>query len=188
MTSLETLERGNFVVIFGQANSGKTVCLRHIVKANRRMKFIVLDINENLGALAEKKRVAVIPTVPEETEHIDVVVQKVEKLGDCFVVLDEVDQYPLHPMHPSLLKNVIRRGRNKGIGFVVACRRPAFMKGLFLANVSSFVVFRHQLPEDLKFLAEFTQEQDENVFRDLKEHHFRLYHNGHFEGDYIIAL
>lgn len=131
-------EQSVFCLIFGRKGSGKTTLIRKMIKKNKKKKtFLIIDkldkytadytfktaidINNYLRSTAAiKSSVRLLSSV--ENEIVGSILSAYTR-GNVVVVMDEADSTFGTHVQPEIT-DVILRGRNQGIDFILASLRP----------------------------------------------------------------
>lgn len=140
----------DWVFVAGMAGHGKTIFIREHVKKIPKSKNYILDYNVNdyqdLEGRANIWDVEI--GTPEEVEQF---MRIVYEQGNCFVTLEEADNYISEPN--QFIKRFVNTARNRGIGAFVNCKRCKSIPPVYRNRFTHLVIFKTNLPEDLDYLA-----------------------------------
>lgn len=153
------LNQHDWLFIAGKAGHGKTVWIREHLKKIPKEKNYVLDYNVNDYQDLEKycQIWDVEIGTPEEVEQF---LRLTYEKGNCFVTLEEADNYISEPNH--FIKRFVNTARNRGIGCMVNCKRPKSIPPVFRNRFTKLIIFKTDLPEDLDYLASWAGLESKN--------------------------
>ena len=145
-------------VIVGMKGTGKSTLLRGM--ARKATRLFVLDTMREHGGEVEHVytdahalsaffqtnargpwRVAFQPDLRSQTQF-DAACGVVWELGNCLLIIDEVDLWTAAGQMPDSLYQILMLGRHRGINMVCTCRRPANMPLSWRSQADTWAVFR----------------------------------------------
>lgn len=165
--------------IFGRTGTGKTTLLKRI--ARQADRAIIVDPNNKLGHLGvcvrsvaefkgywrrqfdERWRIVLQPSkIDPDKRPRDVLAPFVMLAfsvarGGCpqfWVIVDEVDTFGSAGSPDNNLRAVVDRGRNFGISFAFAARRPACVDRTLTSQCSTVYLFQAQEKVDIVYFRE----------------------------------
>lgn len=158
----------------GQSGQGKTYLTKRLITHHRRV-FIAdwnaeyienddgtqyaepMDI-QTAGALASKLsnpkeafRIAIVGSQDEIIESARVA----WSVGQCLLVIEEIDMYCRGHMLPPDINGIVQVGRHRAVSLFGISRNPAAIPKQFLSQSDCRVSFRQTEPRHLKALEEY---------------------------------
>lgn len=172
--------------IFGMRNSGKTYLGNKIAELYPRKiiidpmaeysgDFITSDFNNFTKILKseilEKKleKYTVVfrfsPHVRATDKLFDAVMQVIFELGNCQVIIDEVQLFSNPHFLPHYLKNILMIGRHRGISLMAITQRPSQMhKGILAQSAHIFCGQLHE-KNDIGHISDFINLEKSQLIR-----------------------
>jgi len=87
-----------------------------------------------------------------EDSEIDHVCKITQAVGDCYLIIEEVDNFATPTNMPMELKKVLKYGRHYNISMIFISRRPAEINRLITSQSQRFVCFKMFEPRDITYL------------------------------------
>lgn len=97
---------------------------------------------------------------------------------NCYFVIDEIDMYTSSNKCPVEFKNLVMRGRHRGISMICTTRRHTETSRHLTAQADIIISFRQQEPNDIKYLSQFFGAEKADLLPSLKPYHYIKYENG----------
>ena len=143
------INRESWIFITGQADTGKTYWIKEHLKAFPSDKVYIYDFNRNdYGEFADRQNIYF--TSYASQEEIEDFLRLCYGKGNCFVVLEEADNYLLYPS--PFIRQFVNTARNRGIGCMVNAKRAKAVQPVYRTRFSHLVLFRCIIPEDIEYL------------------------------------
>lgn len=84
-------------------------------------------------------------------------------VGDCTLIVEEVDTYATPNYCPSELLVLLKKGRHYGVSMVFVSRRPAEIHRMITAQSQRFILFRILEPNDVRYLKSIVGESADRL-------------------------
>jgi Cdc6-like AAA superfamily ATPase len=185
----QLLNKNEKTIIFGMSGSGKTVLTKILSRDIKRVIVIDPEYNfeddtdnllsfDNVCNLADflkdnfNSDFRICTIDDEKSESIFAIAEIVQNVT---VVIDEVDLICSPTTISPFFKNIIKRGRRKGIHLIVNSRRPAEVHRLLTSQASEVYCFRTKEPSDIKYLQKYTSTDLIDVVKTLPDLSFVHY-------------
>lgn len=155
------------VTVLGQRGSGKTSWVKSRLSFFPRFVLwdtlseyegypIATNLNELYGELSKNEQgpvqVVYRSLSENDVDDLNIMCQMVMALGDCVLIVEEVDTYATPSVIPYDLKRLLKIGRHYGISMIFVSRRPAEINRLITSQSQRFVCFRIIEPNDIRYL------------------------------------
>lgn len=101
--------------------------------------------------------------------------RKVWKRGNVVFCIEEAEKYLSNRSLTGYAADVIRRGRNRGIGVIALTRRLADLSKTVFGLSEHVFIFRHFAPNDIKYLRGFIGPEWANRVPSLENYHYLYY-------------
>jgi len=167
-------------VILGMRGAGKTTLAKALIKQNKHLKYLIVDVVGNYGGFAKKYPVLRIANV--EKAKLDKALIKAMDRGR-FAVLDEIDRFK----YDHVLAYFVNIGRNYGSGWIAIARRPANLNKDFITNAAYTFIARTTQMRDVEFIRASYDVSAEEL-ASLKEYEFYMFHYDKREGTVRVDL
>lgn len=165
------LGRSVISVVLGRRGCGKTTLIKGRVASKPRL--LIFDTLAEYGTVGTAFR-DIEPFVDyvEKRQFLqfNAIYQPVDKdlfeafsdfcrvgwiVGDCVMVVDEVDQISSATVVPPELAKNLRYGRHRKISVIAASRRAADVPRLITSQADELISFNQTEPRDLKYIEEY---------------------------------
>lgn len=153
------IKSDDWIFVTGKANSGKTFWVKEHLRAIAREirgenSLLIFDYNVNdYQEFIPLKSIGVWNNQSGLVKETDEFIEMVYKKGNCFVVLEEADNYLNAPS--VVCERFVNTARNRGIGCVVIGKRAKAVKPIYRTRFNYLVLFRNTLPDDIEYLEEW---------------------------------
>jgi hypothetical protein len=165
------------VVIFGQKHTGKTYLANKIadrlyrgghrvvcVSPSKGFDFIAAPIiTDARPAEYEKLAGRSVIVKPEADETAETAISFAWHLGQCTLIVDEIDNYCTPWDCYGDLLNIIKYGRHKEINLIGIAQRPANVNRSLTSQADLRIIFRVTEPADRKYLSKFCEADDQEI-------------------------
>ncbi len=102
-----------------------------------------------------------------------------------FILDSSVEECEIYLRNKSELmpyaKQLILRGRNKGIGMWLCTRRIADLHKTPMSQANHVFLFKMYLPNDLAYVSQFIPKEITDKLKTIPDYHFIRYSNGEVE-------
>lgn len=177
--------------IIGTTGYGKTVLVREITRQFRRVIFLdVLDEYDNaVPVLSVPDFVEYIPLDDggdlrlavrlEKTEDYQYIFRALKYFRDIVLVVEEANIFSSPYITDDGLRELIFRGRRRGINIIWTSQRPASVGRDLTSQSTVLVAFRLLEPRDLDYLPrEWRSPERARELTELPRFHFRVLRGG----------
>jgi len=141
-------KRDSWVLVSGQADAGKSYYIRHHITEIPQNKLFIYDFN--CSDYQDFKKAHLWDVQEGSQKEIESFLKEVYKQGNCFVVLEEADNYILYPS--EFIRRFVNTARNRGIGAMVNCKRAKSIQPVYRNRFTDLIVFRTTIPEDIDYM------------------------------------
>jgi hypothetical protein len=143
------IKREDWIFITGQADSGKTYWIKAHLKEFPKDKAFIYDFNRNdyQEFIPSQNLWQVTNGNQKEIEQF---INYPYKKGNCYVVLEEADNYLLYPSEK--IRKFVNTARNRGVGCMVSAKRAKACQPVYRTRFTHLVLFRCTIPEDIEYL------------------------------------
>lgn len=142
----------DWVLTIGQAGSGKTTFICQHIRAIPPDKAFILDYNHNDYTEFHDKYNTWLPTSGSKAEMVRFL-KVVYNQGNCFVILEEADNYL--GFSSTFIERFVNTARNRGIGAIVSAKRAKSVRPVFRNRFTHLILFRTTLKDDIKYISEW---------------------------------
>lgn len=94
---------------------------------------------------------------------LEAVLQMCLDIGDCTLVIDEVDMFCNPYGIPPTFRHVLARGRHDRLNLIWTARRPQEVNKLLLSQSDEFFLFQMHHPDDVDYFRKFMSFDREQV-------------------------
>lgn len=123
------------ILVIARKGAGKTTLIRWMIEELRKSYHITIwDVLGNFTDFRGKKNISYFLINPNDTKQIETLAIEVFNRGRTLLVVDEWDVFNYNTLKKSALYNLFNLGRNRGIGFLLSCRRSANISKDMIAN------------------------------------------------------
>lgn len=169
------IEPHSRVLFVGKTGSGKTTAAKEFLKPVKRL--LIIDSKNGLDNWEHESDNVLTRAkfrngkdtrirVTEDKAALELL-QIAYDTGDCTVYIDEINAIiPPGTRPPQVFVNIWQRGRSKKIAGWASTQRPASIPLIFLSEAEYFFIFRLNLLDDRKRVAQFGGEQVLEPVRD----------------------
>jgi len=163
------LKRASVIGIFGGAGSGKSYKCKLLIKSEKRLivwdsmdeysqdarcKRIDGDLHAVIQAVKNKTfRVAYVPKYKDMENQFDMFCRIVRAVGNCRVVVEEMNEVTKPAYSPPAWKWLCSRGRHRGVKVIGLSQRPASVDKDFIGNANEIYSGRLSYDRDWRSLA-----------------------------------
>lgn len=179
---MQELRSFDKVVFCGQSGTGKTTLERSILSRYKRV--LVFDPDDeyeeypDIRTLKKDQEVTHCRYIPDtdKPEELEEIAKLVWRKQNTLLMISEAEIYL--PVYRGLLPwmfKLINRGRRRNIGCIADTRRVANLNKTVVGLAEWIVIFRHTLPNDLKYLREFVN-FDPRALQELPDFHYWVCH------------
>lgn len=146
------LERASVIGIFGGTSSGKSYKCKQIIKSDKRIiiwdsmdeysqdarcKRMDGDMHGVIHVLKNKTfRIAYVPDYEGMANQFDIFCRIVRAVGNCRVVVEELNEVTKPAHSPPAWKWLCSRGRHRGVKIIGLSQRPASVDKDFIGNTT----------------------------------------------------
>lgn len=185
------------IVILGKKGEGKTYMCRYLMKGLDRfiaydpvrqfeggvkfwdrsllLDFVINNYHAKFKAIYQPAfNDDDVDTAQNEFMELS---RMVQNLYNAYFVIDEIDIYTSAFKCPAIFKNLILRGRHKGISIIATTRRHTETSRHLTAQADIIISFRQQEPNDIRYLSQFFGDKAD-ALPFLKPYHYIKYENG----------
>ena len=113
------------------------------------------DLNKFKRLIKRKKKRVIYQPRDKGVEHFDKWCKEINKLHNCFIVVEEIERYGTSHFAPDSLRELIDIGRFRYLGQIFTSRRPKRIWGDIPYNADHIFVFRMTRPQELIYMAEW---------------------------------
>lgn len=171
--------------ICGKRQTGKSYMLEHIAKGfpkyviydgathqHQNMGVVVRKIEEFIAELDKGTPHIVCQPYTDGQEIFDKYCKEIWKRGNMVLMIEELGNYCDSFSASEYFDMITRVGRNRGIGIIALNQRPSRIWNNFVGLIEHWIIFRTELPRDLKFLEEYIGEQRAESLKALPKRYF----------------
>lgn len=166
---MSVLNKAEIIAIMGASGSGKSTAIKQAIKAKKPKRLIIIDPMREYGDFAEvmpsltacylasrKKsfKISFTPTGENKDEQFKYLCELAFKLGDCWLIVDELSVYTSASYAPAEWSDCTMRGRHKGLTVIGASQRPARIDKDFFSNATVIRTGRLNSKGDVQTLAD----------------------------------
>lgn len=195
-------QQNEIITIFGRKGQGKTCLAKYLAFKNCNSPFIIVDplgqfesgkifnsaeslwhfIVNNTDYFYSNDPILILQT--DDEEKIERLYELIyDNLINFVLLIDEVDLYFTNTSN-SILRKIIRYGRNKNISIIVTCKRPALIHKDLTSQTDIFVFFRASEYRDLDYIEKNCSKEVAKKVQELNHLQFLAYNTS--INDYTI--
>jgi len=154
------------ITIVGKRGYGKTTLCKNIIANTRYTNICINDYIREYENLSIKNKM-----IFKVNNRIDLLINFAWKLGNCLLVLDEVD---LYGKNNSAIEFIYRYGRHRNIEIVAVSRRFYDLPVIIRALTDYFFIFRITEKRDLEYLSRYIDNSRLEKIRSLPKYTFEI--------------
>lgn len=188
-------------IIFGKTGSGKTVKCRNLTKDLDRVLFydtqgfeysdgvIVESLSElkKLWGKCYKRKFRIIYRGFDHETDFPAICKMVSACGNMTFVIEELNAFFNGGKSCLELKELIYRGRAKGIDCIGISQRPYEIGRGFTSQTKEFYIFHSNEPVDVKYFKDILGQEIADLIPTLEQYQYIFYRNyGGDQTDYEI--
>lgn len=147
------MEQTSFVAVTGKAEVGKTTFAKAVIPLIPARKLCIYDFNGDYTEYRERCGEYYRVRYGKEWEAADFM-RRIYNKGNIFAVFDECDLYFTNAN--DFLKQFVVTLRNRVGGALCIFKRSKSIRPDIRSRFDFLVVFQTSLPEDIKYIAEWT--------------------------------
>jgi len=142
--------------------------------------YTVYDVlNQYSGSCIEKYRYM---PVNDTLDEFDNICAKVWNKGNHLLIVEECEIYLRNKAELTpAIKQVILRGRNKGIGLWLCTRRIADLHKTPMSQANHLFLFKMYLPNDINYISQFIDKEIAEKLKTMPDYHFIRYSGNEVE-------
>ena len=171
------------ILIIGKRGSGKTTVLKDLVGKEKNYNIIIIcDINNqfiSVPLLTEKqlynlknqeyKQVYRIILYPD---FFPIFIDLIDNLQNTLLVIDEMDFYDTSIIE---FNRYLINSRHRGNELIATTRRILHINKLFVSQLDYLYTFKTSLPNDIKYISDFTDDNYIKKINMLKKYQYAIY-------------
>jgi hypothetical protein len=176
---MKSIKTDEILVIAGMRGSGKTEFLKKLT-STLAIPYTVYDVlDQYRGSCIEANRY-----IPKEDslEEFDNICKRIWLKGNHLLIIEECEIYLRNKSELTpYAKQLILRGRNKGIGLWLCTRRIADLHKTPMSQANHLFLFKMYLPNDLAYISQFIPKETTEQLKAIPDYFFLRYSNGENE-------
>ena len=152
------IKSNDWLFVTGKADAGKTFFIKAHIRGIPRQRLHIFDYNANdYGEFVHGNEPIVYLNRSGLPSEVDAFLNYCYNEGNCFVVLEEADNYLLNPS--TTATRFVNTARNRNIGAAVNAKRATAIKPVFRTRFNYLIMFKTDLPEDRRYLESWTGQE-----------------------------
>lgn len=165
---MSVANQANIVAVMGGSGSGKSTYIKREIERLKPKRLIIFDVMHEYGEYGQRVKFCremteltkaktfkldFCPNSNSINEQFNFVCKLAFALGDCLLVVEELNRVTQANRAPPAWQDCTSRGRHKGLMIYGASQRPASVDKDFFSNATKIRSGRLNFAADIKTLA-----------------------------------
>ncbi len=174
---MRTLRTDSIAIIAGMRGTGKTEFLRKLASS----LSVPMTLFDPLNQYPEFKNRRYVPR-SDEIAEFEALSEKIWAKGNHLLVVEEAEiVFKNKAEITPKAKEIVLRGRNKGIGLFCCTRRIADFHKTPMSQANHLFLFKMYLPNDIAYISQFMPKGEADKLLTIPDYHFIHYADGEIE-------